>query len=146
MKKDSEHIQKERDTLLKEQLRTTTIKIIERYRLKSTKAEEWIACDDNAHEHKIFTQQFLLKHDDIAILFRINRLCWGKVRYFQNNYEKFTPYKYDPNEGFIKTELWDSDFLQHKASEKMIDYRFLARITEFDIFLQFCNELQTFEK
>ncbi len=138
--------QEERDTLLKNQLPIGIRKIIERYRLKSTSDLKWISKKENSHEHTIFTQNFLLNTDEIGALFRINYLCFAKVSYFRKNINKYSPLKYDPNKGFIKTELTDSDFLQHKSTGKIIDYRFLQRITEIELFKQYCSELETTEE
>ncbi len=83
----------------------------------------------------------MLKSDEIAVLFRINYLCFAKVKYFRENIFKYEPAKFDPKKGFIQTDFWDSDFLLHKASGKYIDYRFLQRMTDIEVFNSFCIEL-----
>jgi hypothetical protein len=134
--------QEERDRILKSELNENVIKIIERYRLESTKDLKWVSRKENSHEHVIFTQNFLKTNDEIAALFRANYLCLAKVKYFRENINKYEPAKYLPEKGFVKTEFWDSDFLKHKASGKYIDYRFLQRITDIDVFLNFCAKLE----
>ncbi len=133
--------QQERDKDLKSQLSDEKVKIIERYRLTSTEDFEWISKKENSHQHTIFTHEFALNNDIIALIFRINYLCFAKANYYRENIEKFQPVKHNPEKGIINTELWDSDFLKHIASGRIIDYRFLQRITDIKIFKKFCSEL-----
>ena len=133
----------ERDSVLKKQLSKNIVKIVERYRLESTSNLQWISKKENSHEHIIFNHKFLISSDEIAVLFRINYLCFAKVKYFRENMHKYEPAKYNPQKGFVKTEFWDSDFLQHKASGRYIDYRFLQRITDIEVFNKFCIELES---
>lgn len=134
--------QEERDRVLKEQLPTGIVYILNRYRLVSTPDLKWVSKKENSHEHIIFTQKFLLKTDELGALFRINYLCFAKVKYFRENFRKYEPVKYDPYLGFMVCELWDSDFLRHKKTRKIVDYRFLQRITDVELFKQFCNRLE----
>lgn len=134
--------QEERDKILKPELHDNILKIIERYRLISTSDLKWVSKKENSHKHVIFNHSFLKNNDEIAVLFRINYLCFAKVRYFRENFRKYEPAKYLPEKGFVKTAFWDSDFLKHKTSGQYIDYRFLQRITDLDVFYKFCNELE----
>lgn len=134
--------QEERDRILKSELAENIVKIIERYRLESTADLKWVSRKENSHEHIIFNHAFIRTNDEIAVLFRINYLCFAKVNYFRENFHKYEPAKYLPDKGFVKTEFWDSDFLKHKKNGKYIDYRFLQRITDIDVFLDFCQKLE----
>jgi len=51
-------------------------------------------------------------------------------------------WKYHPFKGFTKAEFADSDFLRHKASGKIIDYSYLQRITDIEVFKELCNALE----
>jgi len=133
--------QEERDSILKNELPDEIVKIIERYRLISTPELKWISMKENSHEHIIFTQKFLLSSDEIGALFRANYLCFAKVAYFRAHIGEYEPMKYDPDQGFIKVPFSDSDFLMHKSSGKIIDYRFLQRITDIEVFKAFCESL-----
>ncbi len=95
---------------------------------------------ENSHEHIIFTHKFLLKSDVLSALFRANYLCMAKMIYFRSNIDKFEPLTYHPEKGFVKTELYNSDFLKHITSGKIYDYRFLQRITNIDVFKDLCRK------
>ena len=58
---------------------------------------------------------------------------------------KFKPLKYHYKDGFISVPLWDADFLRHKASGYILDFRYLQTITVYDDFVALCNELEAFE-
>jgi hypothetical protein len=97
--------QEERDRILKSELNENVIKIIERYRLESTKDLKWVSRKENSHEHVIFTQNFLKTNDEIAALFRANYLCLAKVKYFRENINKYEPAKYLPEKGFCEDRV-----------------------------------------
>ena len=105
----------------------------------------WYSCKENSHKHLIFKDSFLEKADIIGLLFRINRLCMAKVKYFRQNIDRFEPCKYHYEQGFIDCPLWDADFLRHKASGSVIDLRYLQTITDHNDFLGFCEKLETFD-
>ena len=81
----------------------------------------------------------------IGLLFRINKLCMAKVKYFRANIDKFEPLKYHYRDGFITVPLWDADFLRHRASGYILDFRYLQTITVYDDFVALCSELELFE-
>lgn len=105
----------------------------------------WYSQKENAHKHLIFKEGFTKRNDLIGLLFRINKLCMAKVKYFRTNIDQFEPYKYHYLQGFIKTQLWDCDFFKHRASGFLIDLRFLQTITKYDDFVALCNELNSYE-
>ena len=61
------------------------------------------------------------------------------------NIDKFEPLKYHYKDGFISVPLWDADFLRHKASGYILDFRYLQTITVYDDFVALCQELEAFE-
>ena len=105
----------------------------------------WYSERENSHKHLIFKDCFFEKTDVLGLLFRINKLCIAKVKYFRANIGKYEPLKYDYKMGFISAPLWDADFLRHLASGYIIDFRYLQTITVYDDFVAFCNELESFE-
>ena len=105
----------------------------------------WYSCKDNSHKHLIIKDSFLEKTDTIGLLFRINKLCMAKVKYFRQNIDKFEPCKYHYEQGFIDVPLWDADFLRHKASGFILDFNFLQTITVYEDFVAICNELELYE-
>ena len=105
----------------------------------------WYSDRENSHKHLIFKDSFFERSDVIGLLFRINKLCMAKVKYFRANINKFEPLKYNYKNGFIRVQLWDSDFLRHRASGFILDYRYLQTITVYEDFVSLCNELEAFE-
>lgn len=105
----------------------------------------WYSDKENSHKHLIFKDAFVERTDVIGLLFRINKLCMAKVKYFRGNIDKFVPMKYNYKEGFIEVPLWDADFLKHKASGYILDFRYLQTITVYEDFLKLCGELKSYE-
>ena len=105
----------------------------------------WYSKKENAHPHLIFKDEYFQKMDIIGLVFRINKLCFAKVKYFRQNMDRFEPLKYDMEKGFIKTELWDVDFLRHKASGLILDLRYLQTITVYEDFVKLCEKLEAQE-
>ena len=58
--------------------------LIEKYHLKHEN-NAWYSEAENAHKHLIFKDAFVEKSDVIGLLFRINKLCMAKVKYFRAN-------------------------------------------------------------
>ena len=119
--------------------------LIEKYRLKHEN-NAWYSERENSHKHLIFKDSFFERTDIIGLLFRINKLCMAKVKYFRANIEKYQPVKYHYKDGFIEVPLWDADFLKHKASGYILDFRYLQTITVYEDFVTLCTELESFEK
>lgn len=105
----------------------------------------WYSDKENSHKHLIFKDSFVERTDVIGLLFRINKLCMAKVKYFRGNIDKFVPLKYDRIKGFTEVPLWDADFLKHKASGQILDFRYLQTITVYDDFMALRKELEEFE-
>ena len=118
--------------------------IIQKYGLIH-KNGAWYSNKENSHEHLIVKDVFLKRTDTIGLLFRINKLCMAKVKYFRQNIEKFEPLKYDYKNGFVIVPLWDADFLKHKASGFILDFRYLQTITVYEDFVTLYKELEKYE-
>lgn len=118
--------------------------LVEKYKLKHEN-NAWYSQRENSHKHLIFKDSFFEKTDIIGLLFRINKLCMAKVKYFRNNIDKYEPLRYHYKDGFFAVPLWDADFLRHRASEYILDFRYLQTITVYDDFLALCSELESFE-
>jgi len=102
---------------------------------------KWYSKKENAHPHLIFTDKYFQKTDLLGLVCRINKLCFAKVKYFRQNIDRFEPLKYDMENGFIKTGLWDVNFFRHKASGLIIDLRYLQTITVYEDFVKLCEKL-----
>jgi len=105
----------------------------------------WFSNRENSHKHLIFKDIFYNRSDIIELLFRLNKLCIGKVKYFRENIEKYEPCKYHYRDGFITVPLWDADFLKHKASGYVLDFNFLQTITVYEDFVSLYKELEEYE-
>jgi hypothetical protein len=119
-------------------------KILNKYGLIHEK-HAWYSHGENSHKHLIFKDSFYEKNDVIGLLFRINKLCIGKLKYFRKNINKYDPCIYHYREGFINVPLWNAEYLQHKASGFIIDFRFLQSITVYDDFVSLYKELEEWE-
>ena len=106
----------------------------------------WYSVRENAHKHLIFKDAFFERSDLLGLLFRINKLCMGKLKYFRAHLDKFEPVRYDYKHGFVPVPLWDADFFRHRASGYILDFRFLQTITVYDDFAALCAELEQFEQ
>jgi len=118
--------------------------LTEKYKLKHEN-NAWYSERENSHKHLIFRDSFFERTDIIGLLFRINKLCMAKVKYFRTNIEKYQPLKYHYRDGFVEVPLWDADFLRHRASGYILDFRYLQTITVYEDFVSLCNELESFE-
>ncbi len=103
----------------------------------------WFLKKENTHPALIFTEQYVANHDVLAMLFRANKLCLGKLKYFRANLDKFEPFKYHYAQGFVPVELWDAEFFRHKTSGCFIDFRFLQSITVYEDFVALCEQLES---
>ena len=130
---------------LKQELSPDKLKLIEKYRLRPDIRLIWYSEKENAFPKKVFKHSFLLRHDVLTLVFRIYELCAAKLTYFRENQGKYAPYIYHFKDGFLKTELWDMEFLHHLSSGYYIDLRSLQGITDIHNFRQFCAHLETFE-
>ncbi|MBR3421712.1 MAG: hypothetical protein IKG98_06585 [Ruminococcus sp.] len=118
--------------------------LIEKYNLKHEN-NAWYSERENSHKHLIFKDSFFERNDILGLLFRINKLCGAKVKYFRTNIDKYEPLKYDYKKGFVSVPLWDADFLRHHASGYILDFRYLQTITVYDDFVSLCTELENYE-
>ena len=116
-------------------------RLVEKYHLIHEDGAWW-SDRENAHRHLIFKDAFYERSDIIGLLFRINKLCMAKVKYFRQNIDRFEPMKYHWREGFVPTALWDADFLRHRASGHILDLRYLQTITVYAEFAALCEELE----
>lgn len=127
-----------------ENMKEDKMLLVEKYNLKHEN-NAWYSEKENSHKHLIFKDAFFEHADLIGLLFRINKLCIAKVNYFRRNIEKYEPLKYDYRKGFLTVPLWDAEFLKHKDSGLILDFRYLQSITIYDNFVSLCKELENFE-
>ena len=138
----SEEKLKEMEIKLRNELSEEKQKYIDKYFLKLNTRRKWVTTRNNISERVYFSHNFILKNYILEIVFRKYHLCFAKIKYFRSNLDKYLFYKYDTKEGFVQTELWDSEFFFHKKSEKFIDLRYLQQITKVEIFREFIDWLE----
>ncbi|MDB0441305.1 hypothetical protein ACTPC6_16245 [Clostridioides difficile] len=119
--------------------------LIKKYSLTLNKDLIWEFKHDKYHTVKYFTHKFAVKESVLALLFNIHRLCYAKIKYFESNFFKYEPYKYNYQERFVKCEIYDMSFMLHKYSNMMIDLRNLQEIKNIEEFRLFCDYLESFE-
>lgn len=118
--------------------------LVQKYGLKHEN-NAWYSEKENAHKHLIFKDAYFERTDVIGLLFRINKLCIAKVNYFRRNIGQYEPLRYDYRKGFVVVPLWDADFLRHRSSGLILDFRYLQTITVYDDFVALCTELESYE-
>lgn len=92
-----------------------------------------------------FSQKFVQKHSALAMVFQINKLCFAKIKYFENNLDDFIPYSHSFKDGFQICEMYKVQFLYHKYSHYMIGIADLQNIKDIDEFKAFCIHLDSFK-
>lgn len=130
---------------LKKELSLDKIKLLEKYNLTCSQDYIWEFRHNKYHTVKYFSHKFAKKHSTLALVFYINRLCYAKIKYFEENFHKYEPYKYVFKEGFCKCDIYDMEFLFHKPSKNFIDIRNLNQINNIEDFKKFCKVLESLE-
>ena len=120
--------------------------LIKKYNLSLNDNLIWVCKHDKYHTIEYFSHKFATKHSTLALLFYIHRLCYGKIKYFESNFDKYEPYKYNFIDGFCKCPIYDMEFILHKPSNIMIDIRNLKEIHNMNEFKNFYSYLESFEK
>ena len=131
--------------ILKNELSLDKRKLLDKYNLTCSQDYIWELRHSKYHTVKYFYHKFAKKHSTLALVFYINRLCYAKIKYFEENFYKYEPYKYIFEKGFSKCEMYDMEFLFHKPSEEFIDIRSLREIKSIEDFRKFCSKLEEFE-
>lgn len=133
------------DEILKNELSLDKRKLLNKYKLTCSEDYIWEFRHSKYHTVKYFSHKFAKKHSTLALVFYINRLCYAKIKYFEENFYKYESYKYIFKNGFSKCDIYDIEFLFHKPSKNFIDIRSLREIRSIEEFRQFCSKLEEFE-
>ncbi len=132
--------QESRDNYLRQELGMEKCEVLDKYQLRSNANLYW----ERYHEHQpvqeFFSQKFARKASPIGMIFHIYKLCYAKVKYFDQNWENFAPCIYNWQTGlFEKTRLSDMEFIKHLRTGIILDLRYLAKINRYEDFLALCN-------
>ena len=133
------------DEILKNELSLDKRKLLNKYNLTCSEDYIWEFRHSKYHTVKYFSDKCAKKHSTLALVFYINRLCYAKIKYFEENFYKYESYKYIFKNGFSKCDIYDIEFLFHKPSKNFIDIRSLREIRSIEEFRQFCSKLEEFE-
>lgn len=122
-------------------------KVIQEYRLHLNSNCNWEYIHPKGKYQPIeyFSQKFVEKHSALAMVFQIHKLCFAKIKYFENNVDDFIPYSYSFKSGFERCEMHKVQFLYHIYSHYMIGIAELQDIKDIDEFKKLCNYLESFK-
>jgi hypothetical protein len=123
------------------------LKVIRKYRLYLNSNFNWeYRHPKNKYQPiEYFSQKFAEKHSALAMVFQIHKLCFAKIKYFENNINDFIPCEYSFKNGFSECEIYKFQFLYHKYSKYMIGISELQNIKDIKEFNDFCNHLESFK-
>jgi len=132
--------QEVRDNYLRQELGIEKCEVLDKYQLRSNADLYW----ERHHEHQpvqeFFSQKFARKASPLGMIFQIYKLCYAKVKYFDQNWDNFAPCIYNWQSGlFEETRLSDMEFIKHLSTGIIIDLRYLAKINRYEDFLALCN-------
>ena len=132
-----------RDNLLRQELGSEKCKILDKYQLRSNSRLYWERYQSHYPVQEYFSHKFVKKASPLGIIFHIYRLCYGKVKYFEQNWDDFSPCIYNwQQEFFVETELYDMEYIKHLSTGIIFDLRNLARINKYEDFVTLCNYLE----
>jgi len=117
--------------------------ILDKYNLRSNTNLYW----ERHHEHhpvqEHFSHKFAKKASPLGMIFHIYKLCYAKVKYFDQNWDDFAPYVYCWQSGtFEEVRVADMEFIKHLSTGIILDLRNLAKINRYEDFLTLCDYLE----
>ena len=125
------------DKILKSELSLDKIKLLDKYNLTCSKDYIWEAKHNKYHTVKYFSHKFAKKHSTLALVFYINKLCYAKIKYFEENFHKYECYKYTFKNGFLKCDTYDMEFYFINQVKNFNRYRNLSEIKNIEEFRVF---------
>ena len=135
-----------RDNYLREVLGREKCEMVDKYQLRSNTRFYW----ERHHEHQpvqeYFSHKFAKKSSSLGLIFQIYKLCYAKVKYFNQHWGNFSPCIYNWQSGlFEETRLSDMEFIKHSSSGIILDLRNLAKINRYEDFVALCRYLEGFQ-
>lgn len=132
----------EREILLREQLGAEKCKVLDKYNLRSNSRLYWERHQEKYPIQEYFSHKLAVKSTPLGMVFHIYRLCFAKVKYFENHWDEYEPCIYDFRNGFIKTEVYNMEFIRKKSTGIVIDLRELGKIHWLKDFQDLCAYLE----
>lgn len=132
-----------REKLMRKELGAEKCRVIDKYGLKFNSNLYWEKREPKYPTQEYFSYKLALKSTVIGMIFHIHRLCFAKVKYFENNWHDYEPCKYVWTErDFVRCELYDMEAIRQKATGIVVDLRDLARIKWLKDFHAMCAYLE----
>lgn len=135
-----------REKVMREELGEEKCKIIEKYSLYPNERLYWERRQEKYPNQEYFSHKFAKKSSALGMVFHINRLCFAKTKYFENNWHKFTACVYNHKQGFVETELYNMEYIRQNSTGIVLDLRELARIKWLKDFKSLCCYLEREEE
>lgn len=131
-----------REKIMRKELGEEKNKIIDRYKLHPNDNLYWQNVQDKYPVQVYFSHKFAVKCTDIGMVFQIYRLCYAKTKYFQKNWNDYSPYMFDARRGFVESEIYNMEYIQNKKTKRIVDLRELSRIHRLQDFKDLCLYLE----
>lgn len=133
----------EREKIMRDRLGEEKCKVLDKYGLSSNSRLYWERIQEKYPTQEYFSYKLAEKSTVLGMIFHIHRLCFAKVKYFENNWDDFEPVKYFWTEGgHLRCEEYDMEAIRQKATGIVIDLRDLARIKWLHEFKAMTDTLQ----
>lgn len=131
-----------REKYLRKQLGDEKCRILDKYSLCSNSRLYWERHQEKYPVQEYFSHKFAVKSSPLGMIFHIYRLCFAKVKYFENHWDEYVPCIYDFKKGFVETELYNMEFIKQKSTGIVLDLRELGKIHWLKDFKELCAYLE----
>lgn len=131
-----------REKYLRKQLGDEKCRILDKYSLRSNSRLYWERHQEKYPVQEYFSHKFAVKSSPLGMIFHIYRLCFAKVKYFENHWNEYVPCIYDFKKGFVETELYNMEFIKQKSTGIVLDLRELGKIHWLKDFKELCAYLE----
>lgn len=127
---------------MKKELSIDKQKLIEKYCLICKENLFWSFVNPKYDSIEYFSHKFAKKESILALLFHIHRLCYAKIKYFQENWSYYESFNYDLKKGFIPCEIYDMNYIKQKNTNLLIPIHQLSNIHDINEFYELCHYLE----
>lgn len=131
-----------REKVMRQELGEEKCRILDKYGLHSNGRLYWERIQEKYPTQEYFSHKFARKSSPLGMVFHINRLCFAKTKYFENNWEDFEACVHDFRSGFVETEIWNMEFIRQKDTGIVLDLRELSKIKWLSEFKDLCRYLE----
>lgn len=135
-----------REKYLRKQLGDEKCRILDKYDLRSNSRLYWERYQEKYPVQEYFSHKLAVKSSSIGMIFHIYRLCFAKVKYFENHWDEYVPCIYDFKKGFVETELYNMEFIKQKSTGIVLDLRELGKIHWLKDFKELCAYLEEMDE